>query len=43
MSRLSKQFHPCTAQQKLDEEKSKHFDLVQQNDFNTTFLLMMMS
>jgi len=27
----------------LDEEKLKHFGLVQQNDFNPTFLLMMMS
>ncbi len=43
MSRLSKQLHPCTEQQNLDEEKSKHFGLVQQNDFNPTFLLMMMS
>jgi len=28
---LSKQLHPCTEQQNLDEEKSKHFGLVGQN------------
>jgi hypothetical protein len=43
MSRLSKQLHPCTKQQNLDEKNSKHFGLVQQNGFNPTFLLMMMS
>jgi hypothetical protein len=43
MSHLSKQLHQCTARHNLDEEKSKHFGLVQQNGFNPTFMLMTMS